>query len=477
MPSRKDQLHSYQFMMQRVISSIMLHETDPEQTPLRRGVGALFGGLMVAALVAAGFGIYGVITGVEAGRWRTDGAIIIERETGAHFVYRQGVLQPVLNYASARLVSGVEAPPLHRVASRSLAGLPRAVVVGIPGAPESLPPPARAVGPPWTMCSTLEVDDTGAPATSTTLLVGGEVPGGVPFEEHGLVVRDPADDTRYLVWRSHRYRITGDDPDRVIRSLYGFHVPVVDVGTAWLNGVPAGPDLGPPDVEGVRRWGKKSTGVSGYRVGDLVHHPIAGGAQHYLVLDDGLAPVTELQMMLLRAEHDVELQEIPSATANRLRHDDRLVPVEGEAAPPSSPPPLLPVPPDGLVTLCATTTSAATPPALSLGGDLSVLAAALPTARATEEGTRLADRVMVPPGRVAVVRAVPSGTAEAGSYQVVTDVGVRYPVSSPEALAALGYPPDMAVDIPAALVQRIPVGPTLDFGAAMQPAPVGGTVE
>lgn len=462
-------------MMQRVVSSIMLHETDPEQTPLRRGVGAVFGGLMIAALVAAGFGIYGVITGIEAGRWRTDGAIIIERETGAHFVYRQDTLQPVLNYASARLVSGMGAPPLHRVASRSLADIPRAVTVGIPGAPDSLPPPGRVVGPPWTMCSTLTLDDAGVPVTSTTLLVGGDVPGGVAFGQRGMVVRDPAEDTRYLIWRSHRYRIAGDDPDRLVRSLYGFHVPVIDVGTAWLNGIPAGPDLGPPDVEGVRRWGKRSEALPEYRVGDLVWHPIAGGAaQHYLVLDHGLAPLTELQMMLLRGEHDVEPQEIASATANQLRHDDLFLPVEGEAAPPPAPPPLLPGPPDGLATVCATTTEATTPPEISLGGDLSVLAAALPTEGETVEGTRLADRVMVPPGRVAVVRAVPSGTAEVGSYQLVTDVGVRYPVSSADVLVALGYSPETATDIPAALVQRLPVGPTLDFGAAMRPAPVAG---
>lgn len=461
-------------MMQRVISSIMLHETDPEQTPLRRGVGAVFGSLMIAAVVAAGFGIYGVITGIEAGRWRTDGAIIIERETGAHFVYRQGVLQPVLNYASARLVSGSADAKLHRVASRSLADLPRNVTVGIPGAPDSLPPPTRVVGTPWTMCTTLAPDDAGVLVTSTALLVGDRIQGGVVLGERGLVVRDPADDSRYLIWRSHRYRVVGKEPDRVIRSLYGFHVPVVDVGSAWLNGIPAGPDLGPPDVEGVRRWGRPSTALPAHDVGDLVYHPIADGRQHYLVLDHGLAPLTELQMMLLRAEHAVELAEISSAEANRLPHDDLLAPVEGEAGPPPSPPNLLPTPADGRVTLCAETLDAREPPRIAMGGDLSVLNAALPTVGQTREGTRLADLVLVPPGRVAVVRAVSSGTAEVGSFHLVTDVGVRYPVSSPEALAALGYPPGLATDIPAALVQRIPAGPTLDFGTAMMPAPVSG---
>lgn len=37
MPTRRDQLQAYQFMMQRVTSALIVHETDPELTPLRGG--------------------------------------------------------------------------------------------------------------------------------------------------------------------------------------------------------------------------------------------------------------------------------------------------------------------------------------------------------------------------------------------------------------------------------------------------------
>lgn len=471
MASRRDQLHSYQFMMQRVISSIMLHETDPEQTPLRRGVGAAVGGVMIAALVAGGLGVFGVISGSIGDRWRTDGAIVIERETGARYVFREGTLHPVLNLASARLVSGAPDPGPHRVPGKSLTGMPRGVTIGIPGAPDSLPPPGRVVGAPWTMCSVLGRDTAGGSVTITALRLGDPVPGGTPFADRGMLVRDSEHGTRYLIWGRHRYRLAGD-ADRVIRSLYGFQRQVVDAGTAWLNGLPAGADLAPIEVDA---WGEPSAALSGHRVGDVVYHPVAGGEQHYLVRQDGLAHLTELQMLLLRGEYAVEPVEIPAAVAGEAPTSDALAPPTGEAAPPPAAPELIALPADGRVTLCAQTSDARAPPLVTLGGDLAAGAAgAIPTSGESPEGTRLADLVLAPPGRIAVVRALPSQTAGTGAFNLVTDVGLRFPVPSEEVLTMLGYSEAIAVDMPAALVQRIPAGPTLDPAAARQPAPVSG---
>jgi type VII secretion protein EccB len=471
MASRKDQLHSYQFMMQRVISSVVLRETDPEQAPLRRGVGSIFGSVMLAAVLAAGFGVYTVITGVESGRWQNPGTIIIERETGAHYVYREdGTLQPVLNYASARLLSSGTGNP-QRVAGRNLAGIRRTVMVGIPGAPNSLPPPDRTAGAPWTLCSILEPDAAGSPVTATALLLGERVPGGDPFGERGMLVRDAEEGTSYLLWHSQRYRITGDDPGRVVQSLYGSQAATVDVGSAWLNGLPSGQDIGPIAVEGL---GEESPAVSDFQIGDVVFHPVADGEQNYLVLAEGLAPLTELQVAVLRGQFEVEPQEISASAAAGAPTSDALVPAEGEAAPPPAPPELLPAPVTGEATLCAETADVRSPSLLSLGGDLSAVAdGAIPTSGESDEGVELADWVAVPPGEIAVVRAMASANAPTGALQLVTDAGIRFPVPTVEALASLGYDAAGAVAMPAALVQRIPDGPTLDPAAAAQPAPVG----
>src|SRR3954451_15744884 len=154
MASRRDQLHSYQFLLQRVISALVMRETDPAQAPLRRGVGAAFAGVMIAVIVAAGFGVYGIFTGVGSNNWQANGSVVVEKETGASFVYTGGMLHPMLNYASALLASGQPSPQTFRVAASKLVGVPRGVTLGIPGAPNSLPAATQALGPPWTLCTT-----------------------------------------------------------------------------------------------------------------------------------------------------------------------------------------------------------------------------------------------------------------------------------------------------------------------------------
>ncbi|MBK1783467.1 type VII secretion protein EccB [Prauserella cavernicola] len=466
MPSRRDQLHSYQFMVQRVVSSIMVRETDPEQAPLRRGVGAVFAGVMISVLVAAGFGVVGALTGVGGDGWREDGSVIIERETGTRYVYVDGALRPVLNYASARLLGGQGAEP-QRVAGSSLAGVPRAPTVGIPGAPDSLPPGDRVAGTPWTLCSVPVRDASGAPATTTALRIGESAPEGAPLGERAALVRDSDDGTPHLVWHNQRYRIVGERPEDVVRSLYGAGRPVIEVGGAWLNGLPSGQDIGPIAVEG---RGSPSQAASDLTVGDLVYHPVGEGRQHYLVLSDGIAALTELQTRIVLGQYAVEPREVPTAVANSLPSSDVLAPATGEQAPPATPPELVGVPSDGTTPLCAETTDARAAPRVTIPRDAAGLTEGIPTTVESGAGTKLADLVLVPPGGAALVRALPSDRAETGAINLVTDVGIRYPVPSEDVLAALGYDPASLVDLPAALVQRIPEGPTLSPEAALRPA-------
>lgn len=458
MPSRRDQLHAYQFMMQRVTSALIVHETDPEQTPLRRGVGAVFAGVMITVLVAAGFGVYGVFTGTGGTSWQAEGAIVIERETGATYVYRDSALQPVLNYASARLVSGAQSPGPHRVASADLVDLPRRPTIGIAGAPDSLPAADRVVGPPWTLCSVPGEDSAGAATTTTTLLVGRDVPGGAPLGERGLLARDPVAAQQYLIWGDHRYRITGDT---VVRSVFGTQVSIVDVGAAWLNGLPAGADIAPIRVDDV---GADSAVLDGRRVGDIVFYPVRGGRQHYLVRSDGLLPVTEFQVRILGGQYVVTPVEVPASVVNSATVLD---PVRSDAdvAPPATAPELF-SPAGGAAVLCARTTGARSAAEVLVGGDTTALSGGIQTTGATDTGTALADRVLVPPGEIAVVRIAPSDTGGGGALALVTDVGLRFPVPSADVLAQLGYTDSDAVSMPAALAARIPEGPALDPAAA-----------
>src|ERR1700710_1689169 len=123
MASRRDQLQSHQFRTQRVISALVMRETDPAQSPLRRGIGAVFAGLMIAVMIGAGYGVYGLLTKTGASDWKTDGAVVIEKDTGASYVYRGGQLHPMLNYASALLVAGTTAHEVFREPAAALNGV------------------------------------------------------------------------------------------------------------------------------------------------------------------------------------------------------------------------------------------------------------------------------------------------------------------------------------------------------------------
>ncbi|WP_238005627.1 type VII secretion protein EccB [Dactylosporangium sp. AC04546] len=461
MASRKDQLHAYQFLVQRVISAFVMRETDPAQSPLRRGVGAVFAGLMVAIVVGAAYGVYGLITKVGGNGWRADGAVVIEKETGASFVYVAGRLHPTLNYASALLLSGRPGAPVFRVSHSALAGVPRAVTVGIPGAPNSLPPAASAVGLPWSMCTAEAVSASGAATTVTSLVVGHEPTGGTTVDaEHAVLARDAVAGQRFLVWRGHRYALA----EAVVPALFGATARSVPVGTAWLNALPVGADIGPIVV---LRRGELASAVPDRRIGDLLAAPTAAGPQYYLVFDDGLAPLTSLQQALLAAQAAVRPIEITVAIASAAPRSSALPTAEGVTAPPQRTPVLVEPEPDGLV--CASTVNARAEPVVRLGGAHAALNAGIPTAGRSGTGASLADRVAVPAGAVAVIRVLPSPDAEVGTYSIVTDLGVRYPVPSGEVLGFLGYSAARAVDVPVALAQRLPTGPTLDPAQALLP--------
>jgi type VII secretion protein EccB len=462
MATRRDQLHSYQFLTQRVISAFVMRETDPQQSPLRRGVGAVFGGVMVAILVAAGFGIYGIITKVGSDGWKAEGAVVIEKETGASFVYVGGALHPTLNFASAKLAAGRPSTRVFRVSSNSLGEVPRGNTIGIPGAPDSLPGFKKRIGLPWTICSVLRTDNAGDQITRTRLAVGRGTTGGRGLTDgQGLLVRDSSEGATYLIYRGRRHLI--QDATNLVPAMFG-EVRSARVGSAWVNALPAGNEIRPINIED---RGAPSSAVSGREIGDVLTAQTATGEQHYLVFDDGIAGITPLQLAILGAEESVEREDVAVSVINGLPDSSRLGrPANDAGAAPETAPQLVPANEE----ICAITSDGRTPPAFVVGGTVEGLDAVAPTTSSSADGDLLANGVLVPAGRIATVRVLASPTAEAGGYFVVTDTGVKYAVPSAEVLELLGYPAAGAIEVPTALVLRLPTGPTLDPGQATKSA-------
>jgi type VII secretion protein EccB len=469
MPSRQDQLHSYQFSVQRVVAALVMRETDPAQSPFRRVAGATMAGAIVAALALAGAAVYGLYAG-GSGDWRKEGQVIIEKESGTRYVYYNGdrKLHPVINYASALLLADAARPQVVTWSQATLEGASRGAPMGIPGAPDSLPDARHLARPPWTLCSQQSGDTSDGSGTEprSVLFVGGVADGGralaparAATRPEGLLVSTP-DGRRYLVYDNHRHQLV--QSDQVLRAFFWSTKPTVQVSPALINALPAGPDLRPLPIPG---RGGRSTALPGAKVGQVYHRKNAGETvQHAVALADGLAEITEAQADLLLADpetpigpqgRDTELPGYSSAVQSK----------NGLAAAPP-----FPQPPD--------IRSAAGSVCLSIpdanGVDKVVVDAKLPdqsraatTPARTGSGAFLADRVVVS-GRGALVAALASPAAPGGALSIVSDLGIRYPLASRDLVAKLGYEGVTPVAMPAELVALLPVGPALDPQEARQ---------
>lgn len=445
MASRQDQLHSYQFMLQRVVAALITRETDPLRSPFRRVAGATLVGVLLAAMGIGGAAAYALIVPGTSGKWRNDRAIIVEKESGALFVYRDGRLHPVLNQASALLILNQAGVKTVQVARRALEAAPRGATLGIPGAPASLPAAKRLHRDPWLVCATQR---------EAVLFIGTAALGnGIPLGVRGLLVTGPTN-ALYLLLDGRKHLIR--QPGAVLAALVWSGRPQVGVAQAFLHAVPSGADLVTPAVadRGRKVAGKVVGQVFGVRSGDRV--------DAFVMTGDGLASVTPLQVALLLAAPETAavqgrgelLPLTPGELAGLVAGRD-VRPFPSGAGLPAAVPALLD---DAFGATCTTSATA-----ITTGNAVPEAAGALRTSSASATGTVLADRIVVAPGGGALVRT------DTGNLTLVTDLGRRHALPVADVLSGLGYQGVEPVTVPGAFVGLLPVGPALDPELAQRP--------
>jgi type VII secretion protein EccB len=150
MQSRRDQVQAYTFTVGRLTSGMLTADPDAVDTPMNRTRRGGVIGLVIGALICVGFIVVGLLVPKDSDSWRKSGVLIMEKETGARYVYGAGTLRPVINYTSAKLITG-DKGTVQQVSRNTLADVPRGTPIGIPGAPDSLPgsptPPGRCAPP------------------------------------------------------------------------------------------------------------------------------------------------------------------------------------------------------------------------------------------------------------------------------------------------------------------------------------------
>jgi len=471
MASKRDQLHAYQFLVQRVISALVTRETDPEQPSFRRPTNAAFGGIAIAVIALAAVGVYGIINPGGNQAWADGKSVVVEKETGTRYVYLDGRLHPVANYTSALLAINEHAET-RSVSRDSLVGVPRGPRIGIPDAPDALPASDGLLSSAWTLCSQPAADVSGTVVPMSVLMVG-ERARGTQLLDRGMLADVPETGERYLVLGGHRHLIAKADTLAVGLALQAS--PAVRVSPAVIEAVPVGLPIAPIAVPDA---GQRSAAVPGRQdilIGQLFAVPTSRGTQHYLARADQLVPITELQFDIQRG-YQGTAAAYPGAKPVALQLG--MIEASGANQPATTaaragdPPHARPdfVEGDDMSTVCLTVDPGADLPKVTLASDMPDIDPMAATPRRTEGGAPLADRVVVPAGHAAVIEAVSDMGAPRGmgTLMLVTDMGMAYPIAEPKVLQVLGYENVKPVRMPAGLVARIPMGNGLSHAAALQ---------
>ncbi|GAA4532651.1 type VII secretion protein EccB [Amycolatopsis samaneae] len=468
MRSRRDQVQAHMFIMGRLSAGMLRADPDIPDTPQRRTSRGIAIGVAVTVLIGLGTVLFGLIKPGGATSWQQAGTVVVERESGARWIYLGGELHPVLNQASAKLLAGPSLA-VQEVSANSLAGTPRGTPIGIPGAPDGLPGAAALSSAPWLSCAAPRED--GRPRDYTLLV--GEADGRPLTAADALLVSGP-DGAVFLVWSGQKLRM---DPAAGGPAALGYGTAdPVRVPAGFLNALPSGPDLVGPEVPGRGGAGPALAGRPSV-VGQLFKDT---AGQPYLLRSDGLVPLTPALFALIGGDpktqsgayggHPVDVRPIgagdvtahaapPSAKAQLTR----------DGALPETPPALRRDDPGSA--LCAATASGERLSTSTLLVSREVTDAAKPPKALPGVALSCAgpDRIAIAPGSGVLVRSVSTGDGASDALSLVADNGVAYPVPGAEALKQLGYEGAPQVRMPALLTGQLPTGNALDPGVAGKP--------
>jgi type VII secretion protein EccB len=449
----KDNLQAHRFMHRRVKAALLEGDADSNDRPLSRLGTGTYAGIFVTIALLAIVGVIGVLRPGNSTAWQEPGAFIVENETGARYVYLDGVLHPVVNYSSARLLLGDR---LHvvTVSVRSLESAQHGPAIGIPAAPDSLPDAAHIVGTDWSVCAIGNAAD-GSPLR-TAMFPGKSADGTAIAADQGYLLRTISGRS-YLIWSNHAYEV----PNQWLPAL-GYTGPVaLEVGDDFIAALPAGQQIAPPELAGIGQPGPALPGaVDPVPVGSIFADRVNS---YYVMTQDGLAALTPLQADLLLADPRLT-QAYNGSNPSPLPISQAqvttavLVPLPdlglGESAPATAPS-VADFPP-GEQQLCVRYPDQQVPEIVVGSADPPATSAAGP--------------VQLPTGSGALVAARPNPDTPGTTVYLVTDTGVRYPVAGQRTLDQLGLAGVSIAQLPATVVGLLPSGPLLDPAAAATPA-------
>ncbi len=320
MASRRDELNAYTFAKRRTVAAFLQPSATGTEEGAPRPLRAVLPGVIVGALVLAGFGAWGMFKPTAPKGWDEPGTrVIVGKDSTTRYVVLttkvggkdQTRLHPVLNLASARLLLDPQKFKVVQVEDKVLdAGKPpRGPIIGIPYAPDRLPSKAEAgKAKRWAVCQQPGGNGRGV-QTATFVLADREA--SVTDDARRLtdaqslyVESTGPGKERYLVDATGaKYRFPEGTPaaGTMTNALVGTGATPQQVSPEWLGTLNSGDDLAFPEIPGKAGAGADVKGLStaDNKVGMVLKAQTGSGTQHYVVLPGKVAPVSDFVAWLL----------------------------------------------------------------------------------------------------------------------------------------------------------------------------------
>ncbi|MFJ6519774.1 type VII secretion protein EccB [Streptomyces filamentosus] len=504
MASRRDELNAYTFAKRRLVAQFVQPNPSGSEEGAPRPLRAVVPGAVVAVVVLAVFGAWGMFKPVAPKDWDKPGenVIIASKSTTRYVVLKTGdktQLHPVLNMSSAKLLLDPAKGKVINVAESVLDSgkIPHGATLGIPYAPDRLPEPQEAgAAKRWAVCERPGEGGRAIQKAAFVLAAREEARTDGPERLTGgqlLYVEGP-DRTRYVVdAQGTAYPV--DKDELLLRQLVGQGRVAQRVSEAWLNTLHKGETITFPTLPGQPGAPSDADGLPAAvdKVGMVLSATDGTDWQMYVVLQDRVAPVSDfVAKLLLNSRQLVSLGQAGQATK-----------ASGGAFRPGAAfgqdkkwPQAAPVP----VNDAATT-----------GGSRNTVCNVLRAVDADNGRTTLStwagkdfpatlptgsSSAYVTPGSGQLFRQFKGSTTSSGFLFLVTDTGLRYAMQSngdtttddsgigssgseeekqarqaeaQQAQNRLGYKDVTPLPVPAEWSTFLPTGPRLSTGGARQP--------
>ncbi|MFE7132885.1 type VII secretion protein EccB [Streptomyces sp. NPDC057638] len=317
MASRREELNAYTFAKKRTVAAFLQPSATGTEEGAPRPLRAIVPGLIVGALVLAGFGAFGMFKPKAPKDWAAPGTkVIVGKKSTTRYVVletgkgknKKALLHPVLNLASARLLLDPQQVKVVTVSDDLLdkGKPPRGPILGIPYAPDRLPGDKEAgEAKRWAVCQQPGAGKSGSVQKATFVFGDRDrhrTEGSRKLRDGQVLYVRGQKGQRYLVDRSGtKYRIPGDPADLLTRTLVGSEEPQ-PVTDDWLATLHDGDRVEFPEIPGtVGTDAGVGGGLSDGQdvVGRVLQAQTGTGPQHYVVLRNRVQRVSDFTAWLL----------------------------------------------------------------------------------------------------------------------------------------------------------------------------------